>query len=260
MKKTILNIVILIATTTLFAQKQTGEITYFFNRDANITLSDNMPEAQKKAIEESIRKQFEKTFVLKFSGYESTYTEKSELKEESNGNVNIMIIGGASGELYKSTKEKMFIKSDESLGKRFLIVDELKKPNWQLIDSTKQIDKYLCYKAKYVKEVTKNDSIIKEPVTVWYAPDIPINNGPEKYWGLPGLILEVYYGKVSVICKKIELKHTEKLTIKKPKKGKKVSEKEFKRIVEKKMKQMQEMHEGGRQKNEGNRIEIKIGG
>jgi len=239
MKKTILNIVILIATTTLFAQKKAGKITYFFNRDANITLSDNMPEAQKKAIEKSIRKQFEKTFILEFSGYESTYVEKSELKEESNSSVNIMIIGGASGKLYKSTKEEKFIKSDESLGKRFLIIDKLEKQNWQLIDSTKQIDKYLCYKAKYVQE-TKNikDSIIKEPVTVWYAPDIPINNGPEKLWGLPGLILEVHYGKVSITCKKIELKNTENITIKKPKNGKKVTEKEFKKIVKKKMKQI----------------------
>ena len=260
MKKIILNIVILIAATTSFAQTQTGKITYFFNRNANITLSNNMPEDQKKAMEKMIRKQFEKTFVLEFSGYESTYTEKAELKEESNSNVKIMMIGGASGELYKSTKEKVFVKSDESLGKRFLIVDELKKPNWQLIDSTKRIDKYLCYKAKHIKEITQNDSTIKEPVIVWYAPDIPINNGPEKYWGLPGLILEVQQGKVSITCKKIELQHTENLIIKKPKNGKKVSEKEFEKIVEKKMKQMQEMNEGGRQKYDENRIEIKIGG
>ena len=29
-------------------------------------------------------------------------------------------------------------------------------------------------------------------VTAWYTPQIPVNQGPGEYWGLPGLILEVH--------------------------------------------------------------------
>jgi GLPGLI family protein len=41
-------------------------------------------------------------------------------------------------------------------------------------------------------------------VTAWYTPEIPVNQGPDKYWGLPGLILEVNDGK-TVLCSKVVL-------------------------------------------------------
>jgi len=198
MKKIVLNLVLLVLTSTLIAQTQAGKITYFFNRSVDVDLGDNMPEEQKTAMKEMISKQFKKTFELEFSGVESVYSEKAELQKETNSNVRIMIVGGPSGKLYKSTKDKKFIRSDESLGKRFLITDELEKPEWELVDSTKLIKKYLCYKAKYVREINRNDSIVNIPVTAWYAPDIPLNTGPEKFWGLPGLILEIQQGKVSI--------------------------------------------------------------
>jgi len=152
MKKIVLNLVLLVLTSTLIAQTQAGKITYFFNRSVDVDLGDNMPEEQKTAMKEMISKQFKKTFELEFSGVESVYSEKAELQKETNSNVRIMIVGGPSGKLYKSTKDKKFIRSDESLGKRFLITDELEKPEWELVDSTKLIKKYLCYKAKYVRE------------------------------------------------------------------------------------------------------------
>ena len=34
----------------------------------------------------------------------------------------------------------------------------------------------------------------EETITAWYTLDIPVNNGPSRYHGLPGLILEVNDG------------------------------------------------------------------
>ena len=139
MKKLILNLALLIISASLFAQNQTGEITYSFNRDAKITLGNDMPTEQQKALTEILKKQFQKTFILDFSENQSIYYQKQELQENTNGNINIMILDGTAGKLYKSTSQKKFIRSDESMGKRFLISDELEKPNWTLIDSTKKM-------------------------------------------------------------------------------------------------------------------------
>jgi len=81
-------------------------------------------------------------------------------------------------------------------------------------------------------------------VTAWYTPEIPVSQGPEGYWGLPGLILEVNDGKTTILCSKIVLNPKEKAEIKAPSNGKEVSQKEYDETVIKKMEEMQEMNNG----------------
>lgn len=81
-------------------------------------------------------------------------------------------------------------------------------------------------------------------ITAWYTPEIPINQGPEGYWGLPGLILEVNDGKTVILCSKVVLNSKEKVEIKAPNKGKETSQKEYDETVTKKMKEMSEMNGG----------------
>lgn len=56
--------------------------------------------------------------------------------------------------------------------------------DWIIYLDTLTIVGYLCQKAS-CKFRGRN-------YTAWFAPDIPINNGPWKFGGLPGLILKVY--------------------------------------------------------------------
>ena len=81
-------------------------------------------------------------------------------------------------------------------------------------------------------------------ITAWYCPEIPINQGPENYWGLPGLILEVNDGKTVMLCTKIVMNSKEKVAIKAVGKGKQVTQKEYDEIVKKKMEEMMEMNSG----------------
>ena len=81
-------------------------------------------------------------------------------------------------------------------------------------------------------------------VTAWYAPEIPVSQGPENYYGLPGLILEVNDGKTVILCSKVVLNSKEKVTIKPSTKGKVVTEKEYNKIVADKMEEMQKMNSG----------------
>ena len=90
------------------------------------------------------------------------------------------------------------------------------------------------------------EQIKEKTITAWYAPEIPINQGPDKYWGLPGLILEVNDGTTILLCSKIALNVKEKADIKAPKTGKVVSQKEYDETVKKKMEEMREMYGGQR--------------
>jgi GLPGLI family protein len=62
--------------------------------------------------------------------------------------------------------------------------EEIPAQNWNLYDDTLTVAGYLCQKAT-CKFRGRN-------YTAWFAADIPINNGPWKFGGLPGLILKVY--------------------------------------------------------------------
>ena len=160
----------------------------------------------------------------------------------------------------------------------FLVKDTLPKLEWKLEGETKQIGSYMCFKATAVRPVSQSDfrnyrrkpeddkkvdstEVKKEEskttnftdgwempkevvVTAWYTPDIPINQGPDKYWGLPGLILEVNDGKTIVLCSKIVMNTKEKKEIKAPSKGKVVTQAEYDKIVTEKMAEMREMNQG----------------
>jgi GLPGLI family protein len=95
-------------------------------------------------------------------------------------------------------------------------------------------------------------------ITAWYAPEIPISQGPEGYWGLPGLILEVNDGKTIILCSKVVLNPKEKGEIKASNKGKMISQKDYDEAVVKKMEEFREMNQGRSGSSSG--MQIRFGG
>ena len=91
-------------------------------------------------------------------------------------------------------------------------------------------------------------------ITAWYTPEIPVSQGPENYWGLPGLILEANDGKTTILCSKVVLNPKEKTTIKAPTNGKVISQKEYDETVVKKMEEIRKMNSG----RNGNTIQMRM--
>ncbi|AEH00322.1 GLPGLI family protein [Lacinutrix sp. 5H-3-7-4] len=91
-------------------------------------------------------------------------------------------------------------------------------------------------------------------VVAWYTMQIPVNQGPGEYWGLPGLILEVSSGKTTILCSKIVMNPQDKQEIKKPTKGKEVTKEEYNEIVKNKMEEMREMYGGRNRGGRGGRF------
>ncbi len=255
----------LMATSILNAQNFYGRATYVSYTSLGDSFKIDSPsfnEQQKKEMEEMMRKALEKTYTLDFNSHESIFQEEAKLDKPSpgSGGMMIMMSNGDSSKLYKNTKEKKAIAEKDIFDKAFLVVDSVAKWNWKIENETKKIGDYNCQKATAVIPVTKEDLemyekikkeksegktqflMMDEPkdvvVTAWFTSEIPVSTGPEKYHGLPGLIMEVNNGSTSYLCSKIVLNPKDKVEIKAPTKGKVVSESEFRKIEEEKLKSM----------------------
>lgn len=257
------------------SKTSTSDMTSNFRGNREIT-----PEMQKQ-IEQNMKAMFEKTFVLTFDKSASTYVEEEKIESpgQQNGMRLMSSMMGGGGTHYKNVKDKVFLVDKEFAGKEFLVKDSLPKLDWVLSSETKQIGNYTCFKATAVRPVSQSDfrnfrrkkedekkeeTKVEEKkedrntnlmdqfempkeivVTAWYSPDIPVNQGPENYWGLPGLILEVSDGKTVILCSKIVMNPKEKKEIKAPKKGTTVTQKEYDKIVAEKMEEWREMGRSG---------------
>ena len=119
---------------------------------------------------------------------------------------------------------------DEIAGKSYIIEDSLKAPRWLIKNEMKEIAGHVCMNAFY------NDTLRKQRIIAWYALDIPIQGGPGRFYGAPGLILEVNIndGALVITADKIELKKlTTELDFPKRAKGKKINEKEYIELLKK---------------------------
>ncbi|CDF78023.1 conserved hypothetical protein [Formosa agariphila KMM 3901] len=219
-------------------------------------------EEQKKRIAERMKSMLEKTYILSFNRSESIYKEEEKLESvSSGGGRGFRGLDLSAGPQYKNIKTNQVIVDQEFFGKQFLIKDSLPKFAWKMESESKQIGQYTCFKATAVKVVSNADVIgfggprrgedddkkddketTKEiVVTAWYTPQIPVNQGPGDYWGLPGLILGINADKTTILCSKIVLNSKDDAEITAPKKGKEVTQAEYDKIVAEKMVEMREM-------------------
>jgi GLPGLI family protein len=118
----------------------------------------------------------------------------------------------------------------DMLNKTYIIEDSLRFPKWKILNEMKEIAGHICMNAFW------NDTLKKQKVTGWYALDIPNGGGPERFAGLPGLILEVDInnGALVITADKIEQKKlTTELDLPKKIKGKKIKESDYNNILRK---------------------------
>lgn len=274
-------LVILFLSAVATAQNFQGKATYKTHRKFDFKMNNDKKSNQnsefRKQLRAQLKKSFQKTYTLNFDKSTSTYKQNEELsvpQRASSGGVTISVsgIGDGSDVLFKNVAEKRFVNKTEISGKRFLIKDKLKEQDWEMTSETKNIGNYTCYKATRKREETKKsfsmtdgkkeemeEKVIVETVA-WYTPQIPVSNGPNKFWGLPGLILEIQDGKQTIVCTEIVLNPSEKVTIKEPKKGKKVTQIKFDEIMDNHTKDMMERFKSKRKSKKGESFSIQIHG
>lgn len=120
------------------------------------------------------------------------------------------IMKGGSGSTDYSKYADEYMKIDQAthkiemiknISRKNILVTDQVNYSWKITNETKQIQSFTCYKA-----ITAFRSNTFE---AWFTPNIPINAGPWKWYGLPGLILEATDKDQSVVFK---VEKVEKLT------------------------------------------------
>jgi len=251
-----------------FTQDFQGVATYKtrqgFNMKADLADSSDAGLKRHQKAMEYVRKQFERTYILSFDKEKSIYKEDISIDKPRfpNSKVINMAVSG-SDILFKNTKKGTYTYQKDTFGKIFLIEDSLNQIDWSLKPESKYIGQYKCYKATYKKllHTNKSKSDKKDEyqmITAWYTPEISVRDGPDIFHGLPGLILEISFGRKQIVCSKLTLNPEKRVPISKPKKGKKVAQLEYEAIIMKKQNEINELY-GPRGTKKGDILEVPRG-
>jgi len=90
---------------------------------------------------------------------------------------------GTTEKIYKNRTAGEISIIDRIEGNDYRCDDPVGMLNWEITSDTETVLDYVCQKAKL--------HFRGRDYEAWFAPDIPINDGPWKFMGLPGLILKV---------------------------------------------------------------------
>lgn len=222
MKNTLITILIFLTSFASYAQKE-GMVRYtrtVYWTKLNSTLSYlSKQEKEKQAYMFGGRDESAEYTLLYFNEKGSYYKQSEQLnsweeKYDFNGRKEAF---GIKRDFEKNTIAEVF----EMIGKTYITEDSLKQLDWKILNDIKDVAGHICMKAMM------QDTIKKQKIVAWFAQDIPINAGPERLYGLPGLIMEldINDGAMIVEATKIEpLKSTSEMELPKKLKGKKISE------------------------------------
>lgn len=255
-------------------QGLTGRAYYKSSSQIKISMdSSQMAPEQMAEIQAQLKKQMERDYILSFTQTESNWKQAETLgggpATASSGGMTMVINTGSEDRvLYKNIADQSYIQEQEVMGKEVLVKDALEPAEWELTGESKKIGEYTAQKATYSRIIdsqrfstgmTEMENV-KDTIniTAWFTPDIPVSHGPENYFGLPGLILEIQNGGRTLICERIELNPAkEPVAIEVPKRGKEVNREEFRAMQEEGMKQMMNQYQG--KPGEGSQFTIRIG-
>jgi len=137
-----------------------GKATYISKTTVDLDQwgGKEMSPERKKMIMERMKSFLEKTYILTFNKTESIYKEDEALDAPGRG----MGFGGmmksfSGGAQYKNVKDGKIKQEQDFFGKQFLISDSIPSLNWEMTGETKQIGKYMCFKATAMKPVDEFD-------------------------------------------------------------------------------------------------------
>jgi GLPGLI family protein len=228
--KKILVLIFILSSLYTYAQ-QTASVVHYTRTTYWTKMLNEMTYLSKQEKERytymfSGRDDWQEYYVLYFNDKTSKFTHSDEKSADSEG--------------YDWRKTQYIIKRDfdkntmtdimETAGKTYIVEDSLKVPNWKILNDIKDVAGHICMKA------VVEDTVKKQKIVAWFAQDLPGNAGPERLFGLPGIILalDINDGTVTVEATRIETKTlTQELELPKKMKGVRMNETSYQQMLRK---------------------------
>lgn len=111
------------------------------------------------------------------------YAKYDEFISNSSQDIGLRSKSWETSSLYKDRGNNKIITIDEINRVGAVRSEEFASQTWEIATDTISIKGYLCYKA--------TTTFRGREYIAWFTLDIPINDGPWKFYGLPGLILKI---------------------------------------------------------------------
>lgn len=196
-------------------------------------------------------------FLLRCNPRQSLFVSHSgeqveSTQQQADGNFDMKVwLGEGEAWVYKDLSEGRLRQYAMSIQENHYLIDDVIHPMaWRILTDVKQINGIPVRKARCEHR--------GRSYTAWFAPSIPISNGPWKLGGLPGLILEAYDDEKEVVFLFRSLRPVADKPIVCPdSRGRKVSLATFLEISEKEFRQYIDFMEA-RLKNLGSGVDVDI--
>lgn len=241
-------LVVIMTFTQLFAQEGMVQYRYILNLDTTLYQknTEGIPAFLYFSPQKSLFAfdRFKDTIFITRSTQETTLSDGSVINYEERDEYGNMF--------YKDfTTAKLSMR--RLLFKEAFIAEEpLPAINWNLLTETKTINGIMCKKA-----ITLFRGRYYE---AWFAPSIPVSDGPWKLHGLPGLILEAYdrNKEIQYLFDSIKFPYSVTDAITVPKKGTPISLQAFQNIEQTQADKIVKMIKTSMNRKEEVDVQIKI--
>lgn len=210
--------------TAIMCNAQAIKVIYSEQMDLTEKIkSINNPLARQMILEELGKPSY---YELISNNGTSVYRKQSIYEENSYSDVTVVRTDGQEI-IYRDQANNTHVKQTDFMSRTFLIKDNLPSHDWFISSDSLIVGGYHCRKA-----ILKNDD---KHILAWYTSEVPSNEGPRDFYGLPGLIMKVETGVKTIEARSISILKNDIPKIEAPVKGKKITRKEFEKITQEKI-------------------------
>lgn len=220
--------ILLVFTISFFAQTNKIEVVYKVNFIGNFLSEKNQQNAK---LVENYRGIENALNAIKFclfaqNGNSLYFAQKTLTKDnETMGQGMAKIFCSYETSYFRDLNNKKLIIATDFSTKKYFVNNVYESFGWQILTETKIVNGFLCIKA------IGKDPNRSLPIEAWFCPKIPYQFGPAEYGNLPGLILELSYGRMSFEAITINFDSLNKIPIEIPTINL-INQKDFDKIVQ----------------------------